>query len=857
MRALLLALLLLDAGRFMARDPSAPAPATTQSTVRPHQEGDPLLETMRQLRAAELSGTPAALEQVERSGELLKARAALAKESMRARSSATSAWELRATEDALELRRSAMAQQLEASQPACARELRLECAEDLLLRLFPADRSDATFAVGLCTRDDVTAARALLVRAEDHLNSPLLTPALSATAESATDATAFRACVLAGLAALAHGEVEAAAAANGTEPRANAASVAESLARADTLLSRAALSELPLPSAMKCLVALARARATNDRNLRARLLQLAQESADSTNAFVARCQEWKSNRAPTAVAFPTTTEPTLRVLAACAEARARDERGESSALIAVPFHALLRGAAASDGDATVRTERVRALALDLSSRFNISLLTRAAQEDAPPLLVALAALHPRGSALLRERRDVLRVAASQTLIASWLSVPLASSMRADGASRDAAATLQAMVDTVDGLAMARNAMEIALGIRRVHAAESVEDERALDAALLTAARRIEDPIAVDRWQLERVDLALSSRWSPPALDRAEELLLLVRDTELLHEARIVRHLEIRCTRLEVTPPRAPAARIEAALAIAKDAALITESLLAPRAALVRARASLLAEKPADAERAARAALNDPNLDDAIAARAATLWLTSTALTGDTSDPPKALAELMVREASVSTALEDRLEQAHECVAAALDAQDRKGAAELARLRLASLTSISRTLPSQENATNAAAAVLNELARGSAVNALTQARAASARWPTDRRLQFLLAESLRANLTTDPSFRIEAFTLLREVALPGESNRDRLWWRAQLAQLEMLEQDPKITPARRLELLARINRLAELDGNPATSPSKSAVFGGAALAQRFKALRAKLSENAGRSERPAP
>ena len=103
---------------------------------------------------------------------------------------------------------------------------------------------------------------------------------------------------------------------------------------------------------------------------------------------------------------------------------------------------------------------------------------------------------------------------------------------------------------------------------------------------------------------------------------------------------------------------------------------------------------------------------------------------------------------------------------------------------------------------------------------------------------------MLAEALRARGGDDDA-RLEAFALYRSLSPIAAAGRDRFWWRAQLAQLEMLAVQLDTAPAQpgrgadQADIVARVNRLALID----------ATLGGPSLAKRFEAVRARAIASA--------
>jgi hypothetical protein len=151
-----------------------------------------------------------------------------------------------------------------------------------------------------------------------------------------------------------------------------------------------------------------------------------------------------------------------------------------------------------------------------------------------------------------------------------------------------------------------------------------------------------------------------------------------------------------------------------------------------------------------------------------------------------------------------------------------------------RLGAERLMPLARVLSgSPATAESARATVLGQLCAGNAVEAFTEADRYTKRWPSDRALLWLRAEACRAQIATDAAARARAFAFYRELSPLATRERDEYWWRAQLAQLELLADDA----AQREPVLARINRLAALD----------ATLGSPLLARRFEELRARCAK----------
>ena len=884
---------------------SSLAQASAMQTGREQQTGsigtdatrvdasDRALKIFRQLRSDEIAGNLAALTTAAAGAgaghdDWAQRRAGLGRDAVIARNAAKSGAEARAAEEHIDMARAALAAQITADDPACARELMLECAEDLLLRMITADASDAMLAIGLATPQEIARVRAVVLVARARLASELLAPACAPTADVATDAIVFRARFLAGIAALCAADADECARralgpalATGRGSTTGPDSATGRDAATDTLrndaarwLDDAARSELPIPQDISAMLALARARATTDPILRARLLGEARASTDAVGSYVARVESWRNARAD-GVAFPTapSSNPALAFLAATAETRARMERNESAAQIAAPLERALRVAALareSKDDAigsaapnafdnsnprpSQPDERLQNMAASFALRMNARLLEIAASDDCPPLLLALASMHPAGTHLRAQRRDALIAAARDPLIAPWLAVALARALQAQGLMIEAADVLVSMVETTDGLAVARDAMDIALVIRRAQAARDAAGEIALDHALSVAARKIidspaEGAIFRDAWLLERVDLALFARWTLANPDRAAEILLEVSTVASMKDARAVRAIEIEGARLSSV---APSSKRDAATKIAADAETVGAEIdpahgdLLARAQCLRAEMLVIAGRRAEASTCAARAMTSTDIDPRTAMRAAAAWISANAANDGAIQPPAALMALASTDAQVGELASAPLRAACDGVEAAIVEGNHADAAKIARDQLAPWAQLASASTSAPTVELARAPILLALATGATADAIERARLACAAWPDDRRLRWLLAESMRAGIADDARLRAQSFAIFRALAPMAAPIRDDVWWRAQLAQLEMLGLDATDTSANADEIIARINRLRAFDPQ----------FSNKLLARRFDALRSKL-EDANKRTRGKP
>ena len=112
------------------------------------------------------------------------------------------------------------------------------------------------------------------------------------------------------------------------------------------------------------------------------------------------------------------------------------------------------------------------------------------------------------------------------------------------------------------------------------------------------------------------------------------------------------------------------------------------------------------------------------------------------------------------------------------------------------------------------------------------------------------MRWVLAESLRSRAEIEMQMegqmeaQMEAFALYRELSPLAAADRDRFWWRAQLAQLELLAAQPSLAKGQ-ADIVARVNRLTAID----------ATLGGPVLAKRFEAVRAKALASGAKAVTP--
>ena len=234
--------------------------------------------------------------------------------------------------------------------------------------------------------------------------------------------------------------------------------------------------------------------------------------------------------------------------------------------------------------------------------------------------------------------------------------------------------------------------------------------------------------------------------------------------------------------------------------------------------------------PADRAREACAtlALRERGIKDHTARRAADAWLRAAVAEDEPIAPPSELLALAARMPAIAEASLPVIGQLTFSLEEALLRGDLSAARKSAEDRLAPLLRIADASPAAATAVVARASALAELAAGRADEAFARADRAVKRWPSDRALLWLRAESARRQGAGDEAVRARAFALFRELSPLAAKSRDEFWWRAQLAQLEMLSDDP----AQREQVLARINRLSALD----------ASMGSPLLSRRFEELR---------------
>ena len=814
-----------------------------------------------EIRAAEIAANPESLDTILRlcgtrgpASTAVSARIAFARDAIAQRTGAEKASVLCAAVTALAASRVELARTLESTQPACARELLLESAEDLLLRMLAADASDAILAIGVPTPAERASTAGTVTSASAALASPLLATARAETAPIATDPTAFRTQMLSGMAALVEADLASEKAASTQR------------AKASAFLERAAQTELPLPRALADALMLSRARATTDPALRARLLADAARSSDAPTAFVARVEAWKdsarrtTNRTTSTPPFPTpgsANDPTLALLAATAEARARARNGESAPHITVALEQYLRDAAARDLQFGETSNLERAARL-LIPRLDDAVRAASLRADAPPLLVALASMRDGLPVIPTDRASVARAATIDALIAPWFTVPYASALVRENptAAHDAAEMLAWLVTNTPATDTTRRALDIVLEDRRAGAlAATSEDSGAdaedrLDDILALATKKFPRDTSTDAWHLERVDLALFPRYRTADPSRAAELLLSVSTAAPIAPFRDLRSLEISFARLPKDPrDRDEDMRLTLDLARRTELADIALRPPAPttpdtpaaltRNAALRGAIALRAARPTEAMTTAMRAFRTPIADDAAAARAAGVWIAAAITRDDGFEPPTELIDLATQSTAVRDQLRGPIAEEVARIEAKLFVQSADELTKSTRRALLPMTALALRAPmtlqhggmQESDLLIEHGAILAESITGDSANAIARARRIVAEAKNDRRSRWLLATALRSD--SSENARAEAFAIFRALAPLAENPRDAYWWRAQLAQLEILSIDPK----RATDVIGRLNRLAAIDAT--FGETKSINIG---IAQRFALIR---------------
>ena len=269
--------------------------------------------------------------------------------------------------------------------------------------------------------------------------------------------------------------------------------------------------------------------------------------------------------------------------------------------------------------------------------------------------------------------------------------------------------------------------------------------------------------------------------------------------------------------------------------------------LPARVAAVRAAIALFTGDAIKACVLAERGYSDPFGDDATALRAAKTWIEAALVTGQPVHAPLQLRTFAARSPAfrdwLRLPLARLLDDAESALADGTVAKDPPGAIDA----LATLLSAGLDSPLAETR---AAQALGRLAAVDRAGAERYAREALHAGSENRRVRWVLAEALRSRAEIEMQMegqmeaQMEAFALYRELSPLAAADRDRFWWRAQLAQLELLAAKPSLAKGQ-ADIVARVNRLAALD----------ATLGGPTLAKRFEAVRAKALASGAKAVTP--
>lgn len=581
---------------------------------------------------------------------------------------------------------------------------------------------------------------------------------------------------------------------------------------------------------------------------------------------------------------------TLEELAAISESRARLECEQSSLACIEPIARYLRLATGENfGSSAELARRARRMA----ERIPAQLRDAATRDDAPPLLVALALLDGQGrvssEALLDRSRSALRTAPQRAsrdpLIAPWFTVPYASALSnlslvlddrevARDAATEATEALLWLAAQTPPSATTRDAVTVAIDARRttVEAAranstqneQAAAAEAALDAALAIAVARFPSDPQRDAWALARVDLALFPISGACNLAEAKNRLASISQDERVKPLRDLRALEIEFAQLEIDQPKDAAAR---ALALVRPAELLDISIRPPapktdataaalaRCDALRAAVALRAARPGEAMTIASRVFRRPLADRSAAERAAKTFVEALLVRDAAGALDDAVLEVpadLLAFASETTALRNLLLPA---IAAQRDALERlldaratidldalqeahAGTASTTEIaqrgrKLDSLVALARAAPTPAPPALNHAAIVAAIAQGNTRLAIDRARGMVEHDRADRDAMWLLAQALLRSTEgaeQRAEQRAESFALCKELSPMTAAVRDHIWWRAQLAQLEILAVD--LTAQRATDALARLNRLAAIDAQFGDTESTGAI------AQRF-------------------
>ncbi|MFM1805021.1 MAG: hypothetical protein RL136_1900 [Planctomycetota bacterium] len=865
-------------------------PARTEDDERTRA----LIEVFRRLRAAEVERDATVREEIIADAmravaavgadaaisesQFAEERAALARAAAEARARAVSVSEVVSVERAIADRREALVVKLDAragevSKPAegAARELRLETAEDLLFRLLPADATDASLALGVVTAAERAAAEDVLARVGRLLDATALEAITNDAARRATDPLAFRFAFLEGLRRLHAADLGASDA---------------DRSHARDSLARAAQSELPRAGELGAILALARARCEvapgGSPEARAARITEALATSDPGRALVARTLDWTDRGANAPFpALPEGSSAALHAIAGAAELGLLAARGADAGALDAAARRAVESTAGG-----LAPDRVQAAGRAIAGRIAHLPMMRSPAVQRSRFIAAFALASsapsdanasPSPTTTTDPASSELRSLARDPVAAPWLAIPLARALVRIERSREACEVLLDLAHCAPDLDATPDACAIALELARAESQRDATGEVLLDRALDTTIRFGGlEPSDRDARALERVDLALFPAHTLANADRAGEALLGVsRRVEIL-PARELRAAEIEWARANGRTRRPGDAELRA---FEHRSAILLEGL-DPGNAAVRARALVLRsevllalDRPAEAALVAAMATEHAPEHDTAVARALDAWLRATLRDPQPDAAPASVRDRLRARPDLAEQLqplvEDAFVDAHASILAAMDAEDIRRARSIARQRLAPVVSAFTvsaftvpafaapgtsaadrdrgTTPDALRGPLAHAAIAAAWLGGEEEAARRLAESAATAAPDDRAVQWWLATTLLGRHADDgkdekserapasAEDRRRAFAILKELSPLGAADRDDFWWRAQLAQLEMLADDA----GRERDILSRVNRLALID----------TALGGKPLARRFAQLRTRCAGGA--------
>jgi hypothetical protein len=722
-----------------------------------------------------------------------------------------------ADEAALAERRLAIAASLAAACPPCALELRLEAAEDALLRGRAAGALDVAIAIGLPTAEELAASARLEAVAARALGAPAVVAAIGPDADLATDPIAFRALSLVGFARLAEMDrlrlAADVAAAPGRLARGDAR-ISALRAEAAATLARAARTELPIKPALAANLALARARAEPDAAARAPLLAQAAASFDPAIALAAKVEAWCAS--PRTAPFPGAGSrgvDALELLAACAEARAALAEGEAIARVASPFERVALRAASDD------FSRVRGV-LDALAARTASIDAFAAPAAAEQPIVAALALLAQGRAAFDGAPEAAERAAADRLVGPAIALRVAELAAASGDLSRAARIVTAAVRDFPALPAARPAVDLAIEIRRARAGRDAAAESEFDETLAVALARFPNDPERDAWALARADLALAAEHHAAEPARARQAVLVIAPNGPNAARRALREAE--ADWIALGSKRRDAEALAALAALANDVArLLATTPESARAEALAAAIALAGGRHEEAAERAERALVDPRIDARAAERAALAFLEAREELAKPPQIPAPIARESARSTAVAARIDAEIARRARTLSEAFLAKPAEAGAAIAPAD--AIARFVEVLAIRGEAAPASARMTAALVGGDPAAALRIAESAD---PADREAALLRAEALRASGGAEAL--AEAFAAMKSLAPAAATERDLLWWRAQAGMLEIA----RATGARPADIVARVNRLALLDSG----------FGDPRLARRFEALR---------------